>query len=144
MKGWIRQYGIKTVINAPCGNNGDAEMFRQLGVTEVLPVDKIGGANPSIIVGDLQEWKPVKPYDAVYQNGSFNPAYENVDDGRLVMENIATWPVKYILIYDMSLYFDWTDTLSKAGWKLLADGPSTDSVGAGKVRCEIWTRANEA
>src|SRR3989304_1420510 len=69
---WIRKYGIRSVLNTPCGLCGDCATFIRDGV-KVLGVHSSERANTleNHVQGDLCVWKPTGEWDAAYVNCFF-------------------------------------------------------------------------
>jgi len=146
---WIRHFSIRTLINAPAGSGRDSRALRDAGATHLLNVD-IREHDPydaDWVQADLETWRPDAPFDAAYVNCFF--CLSNIPPGRTDLghnpgtdfekaaRNIASWPIKWLIIYDTQYGFDWWPAFQEAGFARLVekrapDGPDT--------RCELWRR----
>lgn len=131
--GWIKKYDIKSILNAPGGSRGDEESLKEAGATMVLSID-IGGGSP--MTEDLCFWRPPEPYDALYTNCFYCTSNSSqTGNHETAAKNMASWPVKYIIIYDTK-GFDWGPYFLESGWEILEREPQD----FGTV-LEIWGRA---
>ena len=138
---WIHKYGIKSLLNTPCGGRDCAE-FLGYGVEKVLCVNIQPSSDPNHIVGDLRNWRPDGEWDAVYINCIFcNQLYgqdgQPSKDYVQLASNYASWSVKYIIIYDTAYEYDWAPQFLDAGWEVIERGQAEGST----TRVEIWGRA---
>lgn len=135
---WIREYGIKSILNAPGGARSDEGPFLEAGAKEVLSID-MNGACP--ITADLCFWKPDRGFDAVFINCVFCTSNVSPTGDHVVLaKNYASWPVKYILLFDTK-GFDWEPHFREAGWYLLENEPLDGRIEIGQS--QIWSKKKE-
>ena len=142
---WIREYEIKSLINAPCVST-DCDVFRQNGVSEVIGIN-ILDTGPHHIQADLCVWKPEKAFDAAYINCIFCTSNGSIiGTHQTLAQNYATWPVRYLIVYDTAITpFDWAQEFIAAGWKridVLTENGGKLENGEWQTRCEIWSRTD--
>ena len=147
---WVREYGIKSLVNAPCAGS-DCDVFKDNGVVETLGVNIIDMA-PNVcsafIKADLCVWRPEKEYDAVYINCIFCTSNDSPSGNhRTLAENYASWPMRYIVVYDTAVNpFDWAVIFREHGWECIkiskeSGVPYRPEDTTWETRCEVWERA---
>mgnify|MGYP001615095543 CR=1 FL=1 len=138
---WIQKYAIKSIVNAPCGGR-DCQEFVNRGVQKVLGVNIQPSSDPLHVAGDLHTWRPDGEWDAAYINCIFCNQLHGMDgkpsrDFATLARNYASWPVKYLIVYDTSYDTDWAPMFKESGWNVIesaqGEGPPT--------RVEMWSRA---
>jgi len=144
---WLREFGIKSLVNAPCAG-GDCDIFRANGVVETLGVNIIDSPCSNFVKADLCVWRPEKPYDAIYINCIFCTSNDSLSGNhRTLAENYASWPVKYIVVYDTAVNpFDWGVIFREHGWECIkiskeSGVPYRPEDTTWETRCEVWERA---
>ena len=144
---WLREFGIKSLVNAPCAG-GDCDIFRANGVVETLGVNIIDSPCSNFVKADLCVWRPEKPYDAIYINCIFCTSNDSLSGNhRTLAENYASWPVKYIVVYDTAVNpFDWGVIFREHGWECIkiskeSGVPYRPEDTSWETRCEVWERA---
>ena len=144
---WLREFGIKSLVNAPCAG-GDCDIFRANGVVETLGVNIIDSPCSNFVKADLCVWHPEKEYDAVYINCIFCTSNDSLSGNhRTLAENYASWPVKYIVVYDTAVNpFDWGVIFREHGWECIkiskeSGVPYRPEDTTWETRCEVWERA---
>lgn len=151
----IRKYRIRSVINAPCGtgttiepsNHGPASFdrfARKYGVTRFLHVDIVPD-HPGCVEADLCYWRPEPGWDAVYINCIFCSSNSSkTGNHRILAQNYATWPVRYIIVADTPLSkdisLDWHPSFLEAGWRCVQATYAADSPTS---LVEIWEHAEK-
>jgi len=146
IRDWIQKYEIRSLLNTPCGNRDDCDIFRANGVERILAVNLIDYEKDGHIVADLCEWKPTGEWDAAYVNCFFCTSNESPIGGHAeAAVNIASWPVKYLIVYDTAVHpFDWGAVFQSNGWRRIEctkeDGGVVEG-GEWITRCEVWERA---
>ena len=138
---WIRKYEIKSLLNTPCGGHDCAEFLRY-GVEKVLGVNLQSSSDANHVAGDLRNWKPDGEWDAAYINCIFcgqlyGPDGQPAMDYVQLAKNYASWPVKYIIVYDTAYEYDWAPHFLDAGWEVIERGQAESS----PTRVEIWGHA---
>ena len=136
---WIRKYGIRSIIDAPCASQAAKETFIAVGIEEYDGVDI---QDSGTIKADLTVFFPARRYDALYINCVFCTGLhaDSVGDHAILARNYASWPVKYIILYDTRV-FDWGPYFAQSGWRLLESVPSVPSnSGKNETVSEIWGR----
>ena len=147
--GWLQKYGIRSLLNTPCGNRDDCDVFRQNGIERVLAVNLVDYQKDGHIVADLCVWKPPGEsgeWDAAYVNCFFCTSNDSPIGGHAeAAKNIASWPVKYLIVYDTAIHpFNWAAIFESSGWRRIEcvkeDGGVVEG-GEWSTRCEVWERA---
>ena len=138
---WCEKFGIKRLLNTPCGGGGDCVQFENRGIhalgVNVLPPPTAPCTNH--VQDDLNTWKPDGEWDAAYINCLFCTSVTG--DKATIVRNVATWPIKYVLIYDTissnaDTEFDWRPHFKEAGWVPVASQHAENGVSL----VEIWRR----
>ena len=135
----IRKYGIKSILNTPCGftDGDDCGKVRDYGVEKTLGVNLIDYNKPGHVVGDLCVWRPPHAFDAAYVNCFFCTSNDSRVGGHAeAVRNIASWPIKYIVLFDTLGRFDWHPHLIQFGWEMIEHQDVLSS------HVEVWKRAN--
>lgn len=130
---WIQKYGITSLLNTPCGGS-DCDVFLQNGIKHILGVNLGSTSTLYHVDGDLVSWKPIGgPWDAAYVNCIF--CTTATGDKKTIAQNMASWPIRHILIYDTFTDYRWQEDFIAAGWQILDAHQLDASV------VEIWGRA---
>lgn len=138
---WLKKYGISSILNTPCGNRDDCDWFLANGIEKLLAVDLQDWHKPNHIVADLCVWKPSGRWDAAYVNCFFCTSNDSRVGGHIqAADNIASWPVKYIIVLD-TLGYDWRPHFKRAGWTLL-ERLEDSKIISHPTYMEIWGHAN--
>jgi len=146
IQGWLQKYGIRSLLNTPCGNRDDCDIFRGNGVERVLAVNLIDYQKDGHIVADLCTWTPEGEWDAAYVNCFFCTSNDSTVGGHAeAAKNIASWPVKYLILYDTAIHpFDWATIFQSNGWRRIESVKEDGGIiedGVWMTRCEVWERA---
>ena len=131
---WITKYNIKSILDAPCGSGSDHGAFRQAGVERILGIDLVASEGPDFLRADLTVFHPDRDWDTVYINCIFCSNVVGKGDHAALAKNYASWPVRYILLYDTPGFNRETHFL-EAGWRKLED--EDDGQGHGS-RQQMW------
>ena len=143
---WVKNLGIRSVLNAPCGLCQDCRYFVEAGVKKIIGINilPIPPGMSDHIQADLCNWRPDESWDAAYVNCFFCSTNQSkTGTHEQAARNIASWPVRFIVVYDTILLndgFEWRTIFHDAGWRA-ASFKTTEKGKFHTTRLEIWEHA---